>query len=105
MNHLPATNLRTYTARCKYVWDEKPERTHAHSKVQLESSDDSYAKAKKFTARAGLLSRKEASGYFGMHPASQINDPVIKAQKFDRSLPIEHQHGYAGLGAAAGAGA
>jgi hypothetical protein len=60
----------------------------------LEPSNDfsaSYANAKKFIARAGLLSRKEAAAYFGVHPPNQISDPVTKAKRFDPSQPIEQQ--------------
>lgn len=85
----------------------KTKRTRAYTKVQLEPSNDfsaSYANAKKFIARAGLLSRKEAAAYFGVHPPNQISDPVTKAKRFDRSQPIEHQQNSAAFAATAASG-
>ena len=78
-----------------------------HAKVQLESSNDlaaSYANAKKFIARAGLLSKKEAAEYFGMHPPSRIYDPVTKAKRFDRSQPVEQQQNSSAFAAFATSG-
>ena len=78
-----------------------------HAKVQLESSNDlaaSYANAKKFIARAGLLSKKEAAEYFGMHPPSRIYDPVTKAKRFDRSQPVEQQQNSSAFAAFAASG-
>jgi hypothetical protein len=87
----------------------KTKRTRTYTQIQLEPSNDfsaSYANAKKFIARAGLLFRKEAAAYFGVHSPNQISDPAVaKAKRFDRSQqPIEQQQNSAAFAATAASG-